>query len=52
MILFSSSWAAGEPNNSGGSSTSILEGCGEISDNGFNDLSCSTYRYYICEIQI
>lgn len=52
MILISSSWVYGEPNNAGGSSTTIAEGCGEITLYGYYDVPCSILRNYICELQI
>lgn len=47
------SWCPGEPNNSGGSATSVTEGCAELSYSYskycINDLSCTYWEYFMCE---
>lgn len=51
-FIFFYSWTSGEPNNAGGSSTNIAEGCGEITIYGYYDVPCTLLRNYICEIKI
>ena len=52
IFLILLSWARTNPDNWGGSSTVIGEGCGEVCDDGLNDVACTTNRGYICRIQI
>lgn len=48
-----SSWCGGEPNNAGGSGTTVGEGCAEMSSSlCLNDNSCSNSLSYVCEYGI
>ena len=42
----------GEPNNSGGSDFSLMEGCAQFvyPDDCMIDLSCKSSSYYICKM--
>ena len=52
LKFFLLSWAPNQPDNSGGSMTNLVEGCGEMAEDGLNDAPCSVTRRYICEVDI
>lgn len=45
-------WESNEPNNSGGNSTFVKEGCVGLFPNGLDDDDCAYYHNIFCQVPL